>query len=273
MAGQFSSYIAVDWSGGGRAHETSPGLAVAEAGTSTASLVRWHQRRRSRVELVEWLAFRLRPNVSPVCVGLDFAFGYPKGAMQSVFGASSWRELADRLLHLSRSCGTARDIAAEINAQPKFKGNGPFRTNSDRTNARFYLDHGISYYRLVETFVPQAISQWYLGSGATVAFSTLTGLAVLGELLARRDRGDLAFSVHPFEAPQEGLHALVEIYSAIWPKIADQAVNEHERDALRAAVGLGNLGGQAFSIPIPSGLNVNDAECRITEEGWIAGVV
>ncbi|PPE80331.1 hypothetical protein C3941_09210 [Kaistia algarum] len=163
--------------------------------------------------------------------------------------------------------------SSAINSQPKFKGNGPFRTNEDRTNVRFYLDRGVPYYRLVETFVPQAISQWYVGSGATVAFSTLTGLAALGSLLARRDRSEVAFAVHPFEAPRAGTHALVEVYPAIWPKHSDVTANEHQRDALRAANGLRGLGARVFSVPPLSTLGTDGVETRIGEEGWIAGVV
>lgn len=271
MRRQFHSFVGVDWSGRGAPEDSNPGLAVAEASGPTATVLKWHARKRSRIELVSWLASRLGPSEHAVCIGLDFAFGFPMGAMKSVFGASEWRELPDRMRALLTDYGTAKSVAVAINADARFRGNGPFRTNEDRTNSRFYLDSGIPYYRLVEQFVPQAISQWYMGSGATVAFSTITGLAALGDLLARRDRLEIDFTVHPFEPQRLGVHTLVEVYPAIWQKESGSPANEHERDALRTAIGLRNLGEKALTIPaLPSGNGGEAVYAR--EEGWIAGV-
>ncbi|MCX5512236.1 hypothetical protein [Kaistia algarum] len=125
MTVQFSSYVGVDWSGGGKAHASSTGLAVAEASEAHASLVRWHQKKRSRPELADWLASRLKLDVSPVCIGLDFAFGYPHGAMQGVFGASSWRELADRLYDLFRTHELARDVIIRDQLTAEIQGQWP----------------------------------------------------------------------------------------------------------------------------------------------------
>ena len=96
--------------------------------------------------------------------------------------------------------GTARSVAQRVNASPSFGGHGPYRFNDTRTDFRFYLDNGTSYYRLVEKAVPQAISQWYLGSGGTVGFSTITGLAALDQLMTLREKGHLDFQVWP-QAP------------------------------------------------------------------------
>jgi len=90
------------------------------------------------------------------------------------------------------AAGTARATAQAINNQPRFSGHGPFRFDADRNDFRFGLDHGVPYYRHTELVAPQAISQWYLGSGGNVGFHSITGMAAIDDLIKQR-----------FEAAQE----------------------------------------------------------------------
>ena len=98
-----------------------------------------------------------------------------------------------------RTHGSALVAARAINNDLRFGGHGPFRFDGCRTDRRFYDSHDVPYYRLTEIAIPQAISQWYLGSGGKVGSHTITGLAGLAELLRRRDAGELAFAVWPQE--------------------------------------------------------------------------
>jgi hypothetical protein len=58
----------------------------------------------------------------------------------------------------------ARTVSGRIEVETTL-GDGPYRFNDSRTDFRFYTEHNIAYYRLVELLTPQAISEWYLGSG------------------------------------------------------------------------------------------------------------
>jgi precorrin-8X/cobalt-precorrin-8 methylmutase len=260
----FDRTIGVDWSGAGSDDASIRGLAAAVGTGSAVETVNWQ--RRSRRAVTEWLIEQLRSDAPRTLVGLDFAFGYPEGAMSVVFEAAQWAELPRRMGRLLDAHGTAQAVAAHINGSTRFAGHGPFRTNANRCDFRFYLDHGISYLRHVETIVPQAISQWYLGSGATVGYSTITGLAALDRMLCARDAGRCDFSIWPFEAVRSDAHVIAEVYPAIWPKPEGYQGGEHDRDAIRVAAGLWALPND-LSLPtnhLPPG-------CLI-EEGWMLGV-
>jgi hypothetical protein len=133
--------------------------------------------------------------------------------------------------------GTARAVAQSINKQERFAGHGPFRFNSDRSDFRFYLDHEIAYFRLTELIAPQAISQWYLGSGATVGLQTISGLYAIDRLVREREAGKFDFVVWPLECldPDGTKHVIAESYPSICPKFVDtvQCRNNHQKDACR----------------------------------------
>lgn len=124
----------------------------------------------------------------------------------------------------------------------------------------------------METYVPQAISQWYLGSGATVGYSTITGIAALGDLLDRRDQGQCDFRVFPFEDIEAGVHVLAEVFPAIWAKPPAGWSGEHERDALRTVIGLASTEGELLRFPSAVENHFPGALARVQEEGWITGV-
>lgn len=215
---------------------------------------------------------------------IDFGFGLPWGADRAIFGCHGWHAMLDVVGGLYRRHGTARATAEAINADARFGGHGPYRFNAGRTDHRFYNDQGVAYYRLVEVAIPQAISQWYLGSGGTVGFHTITGLAALSDLMARRDARELAFAVWPqegLEPPADG-HLVVESYPAVCPPVAADGrwEDEHQRDAVRVldwvlrAAATATLG-SAFTVrPRPFGrVDGVGFEEQVRFEGWILGVL
>jgi hypothetical protein len=136
--------------------------------------------------------------------------------------------------------GTARATAQSINGDQRFGGHGPYRFGdriNDRNDFRFYADNGIPYYRLTELIAPEAISQWYFGPGATVGYSTITGLSTIDHLIREREAEKLDFVVWPHEclAPSGAKHVLAESYPAICPTLGDfgQCRDDHQRDAWR----------------------------------------
>jgi hypothetical protein len=233
----FERIISIDWSGAG-SEADRVNLRVAEWDRSSdacrielpspASAARSWRRSECRTFLRQRLAQSQR-----TLVAMDFGFSLPWGSDHAVFGVQGWREMVRTLAALYAEAGTARATAQAINALPQFYGHGPFRFDDGRTDFRFYLDRGVAYYRQTELAAPQAISQWYLGSGGTVGFHSIAGMSALHELLTEREAGRLRFSVWPFEPVGPDEHILVESYPAICPKcdVDGECLGGDERDA------------------------------------------
>lgn len=235
----FSRIISIDWAGAGREEErVDLGIAVWDSEDDKCRIElppRTAARRWRRTECRQWLAAQLRNNELRTLVAMDFGFSLPWGADQAIFRVSGWREMIRKVNSLYTETRTAREFAHQINNEPHFDNHGPYRFDESRNDFRFYLDHGIGYYRLTELIAPQAISQWYLGSGGTVGFHTITGLAAIDYLLNLRERKKIDCVVWPFEDLTPDGHVLVESYPAIFPKLEDYGPcqGNHEKDAWR----------------------------------------
>ena len=285
----FERYVSVDWSGSDR-EDRRVNLRVVEAtppGNNGTVVPPPEARRRvrawTRAECRRWLAQVLRVDQPRCLIAMDFGFGYPWGAGASVFGSDGWEGMLGALSSAYDEEGTARAVSQRINSSQSFGGHGPYRFNHNRTDFRFYLDNATPYYRLVEMAVPQAISQWYLGSGGTVGYSTITGMAALHHLMEMRGRGELDFRVWPQEGlmPDADKHIIVESYPAIYPEPEDygECTDEHCRDAWRVLqwmlkkANCGTLGEYFQIAPVPFGLVENVSfEKQVRFEGWIFGV-
>ncbi len=283
----FQRFVGVDWSGAKSEHEPVP-LAIAEAEVEgRATLVeppRRAGRKWSRAEARALLGERLKPSLPRTLVVIDMSLGLPWGSDRALFGVVGWRALVDAMAAEHGELGAARATAARINA--RFPDGAPFRVDETRNDARFYLRHHVSYYRQVESLVPQAISAWYVGSGAKVGYHTISGMFTLAHLLARRDAGELSFKVWPHEGlglPDAG-HVIAEGYpAAMGAKRAQGAsatrLSADERDALgivRWLLGRSGEGAllEAFALPeLPFGRveGVGSRE-QLAFEGWMLGL-
>lgn len=285
----FQRYVSVDWSGRAREHTPVPlAIAMSSRGES-AEIVQPPRSPRvrnwTRAECRDWLRPILSPDQPRTIVAFDFGLGLPWGADQGVFDRVGWPAMLQALAELYARYGTARAVAEVVNAGPRFANHGPYRFNEGRADFRFYLQHGVAYYRLIETAIPQAMSQWYLGSGGTVGFHTITGLAALHDLISQREAGHIRFRIWPHECayPTDigDAHVLVESYPAIYPKpaICDQCATGDQRDAWRAlhwmseADERGSLV-EAFSpAPLRFGRVAGTTFWeQVRFEGWILGV-
>jgi hypothetical protein len=236
----FDRIISIDWSGAGsEAEGVDLRIAIFDSTTDECSIVNRKRGRQefhswSRMACREWLLERLSEDV-PTLVAMDFGFGMPWNTDSAVFGVDGWRKMVGSIGERYRQNGTARATAQAINDDERFEGHGPYRFDENRSDFRFYLDHGVPYFRLTELMTPQAISQWYLGSGGTVGFHTITGLAAIDHLLSLRDAGEIDFIVWPQETflPDGQKHVLVESYPSICPKLDDYGPcrDSHQEDA------------------------------------------
>ena len=153
--------------------------------------------------------------------GVGLLPGTSMGADWAIFEVNGWREMVRQIGQVYSGATTARLAAERINSWEKFKNHGPYRFDKHRNDFRFYIDQAIAYYRLTELAAPQAISPWYLGSGGTVGFHTISGLAAIDYLLREREQDRLKFFVWPFESVESNLHAIVESYPALSPACVD----------------------------------------------------
>ncbi len=175
---------------------------------------------------------------------------------------------------------TVRAFALTVNAWERFAGHGPYRFNDDRSDFRFYLDNGVHYWRGTEAIVPQAISQWYLGHGATVGYHTITGMNALNRLLVLREQGNCDFAIWPFEDVGKKNNVIVESYPAICrARDIGPCRTDHERDALKVLrhVQAANDAGKIrdwFALPgdLPNGTGNTGLLDQIRFEGWIFGL-
>lgn len=282
----FERLISIDWSGADR-DTARVGLRIAQwsaqgGATLVAPPSKLGARSWSRSDAVAFLAAELRPDQPRTAVALDFAFGLPWGSDCEVFGITGWRPMLRRVRDLYHEHGTARATATAINSWETFQGHGPYRFDEGRADFRFYLRHGVPYYRLIELVMPQAISVWYVGSGATVGFHTLTGLVCLANLFDHRDKGLIDFSVWPHEGVVGAStgHVLLEGYPAVFPACPDSGPcrDADERDAWRMlewmrAKNASDRLEESLRLPtdvidklVPDGVN------RVRFEGWILGV-
>ena len=218
----FERIVSIDWSGAGAEAERVP-LRIAvwerESGVCRIQLppASGATRNWRRSECRDYLRHVLSEDKRTL-VGMDFGFSLPWGSDKAIFKVRGWREMIRRIGEIYAANGTARAAAQVINGMEHLNGHGPYRFNDSRTDFRFYLDHGVAYYRLTDLAAPQAISLWYLGPGATVGFHTITGLSAIDWLIGLRDSEDLRFAVWPFEEVHPSEHVLVETYPAICPK-------------------------------------------------------
>ncbi|TWW11161.1 hypothetical protein E3A20_05200 [Planctomyces bekefii] len=281
----FERIISIDWSGAGNEEERVP-LRVAvwdnDAGACRIELPPANGIIRSwrRREVREYLR-RVLQEQKRTLVGMDFGFGLPWRSDQQVFQTKGWRAMLQQVGQLYAHGGTARSTAQGINELQRFGGHGPYRFNECRTDFRFYLANNVAYYRITELAAPQAISQWYLGSGGTVGFHTISGLSALDWLIGLREQNQLKFAVWPFESVGDDVHVLVETYPAICPQCADYGPcqGDDERDAWKVLQTLvhHNQNGTLdafFHIPEQHFGRTTDVafSAQVGFEGWIFGL-
>jgi hypothetical protein len=224
----FERIISIDWSGAGSENEgVDLRVALWERGNGAILIDRQagqHTYRSwSRSACRAWLTERLADETSRTLVAMDFGFGLPWGADRATFEVNGWQAMICRTQKLYEQNQTARAMAMAVNEDERFNGHGPYRFDDNRSDFRFFLDHGVGYYRLTELAAPQAVSQWYLGSGGTVGFHSITGMAAIAHLMDLRRQKKLDFLIWPHEAdqPNGNKHVLVESYPAVCPNLDD----------------------------------------------------
>ncbi|RAL21791.1 hypothetical protein DL240_13140 [Lujinxingia litoralis] len=283
---EFERIIGIDWAGAGR-DDQRVGLRIVEAAAGQpAREVRppgTRARNWKRVEVFDYLRELLRPDAPRTLVGIDASLGYPVGAASEVFGVESWRALVARIAAMRRDAPTLDAFLDRVNMPFAEEVGVPLYSRDREGRAwdrphhspgEFYSARGVAYWRMVELFLPQSLSAFYMGPGPMVAGHTLTCLAMLDALLTLRDAGELDVSVWPQEGGLSGTHHVIaECYPSMLPR--DTTIQDKDlRDAQAIAVWLleqsqrGTLDGFLKEVErVPK-----KVAQVIAEEGWVLGV-
>ncbi|MEN0040942.1 MAG: precorrin-8X methylmutase [Pseudomonadota bacterium] len=221
-----------------------------------------------------------------LCIGLDFAFGYPRGGAKRMTGQSRWDEVWTHLAAQVEDDDTNRsnrfDLAARLNRE-KFDGlEGPFWGLPNGHNGR-YPGLGpkrptydtLPERRLVESKVPRAQPVWKLAYTGSVGSQTILGIA---RLAALRQRFGPKLAIWPFETQfTEKLDApilITEVYPSL---MAARAEGNLPKDAIQVRTlcsrfaGLDSRDGFAEHLACPSSLTDDERKLVLAEEGWIVG--
>jgi len=297
----FDVYVMVDWSA-----SRSPSAARAansvwfgtgewrddrfNLGTSLHHKTRSSARAWLATQVAKWIGEKRR-----VLIGLDFAFGYPKGFAAALGNANGgWSEVHRHLLNVHDNSQNEHDgarFAADCNDQLAPKGPGPFWgchagdvVLGQLTQRRVgvftfpYGPEGLDEWRIVERHarrlaVPQSV--WKLNCGVSVGMQTIVGIKHLTEL---RSSLEGMARIWPFEtgftSPVGSEVWLAEIFPSIVATDASVS-NEEPRDkrqvvscvleaALRDATGA-----MRATLGRPSALSEAELETVLQEEGWM----
>jgi hypothetical protein len=211
-------------------------------------------------------------------MGVDFAFGYPRGFARHLTGRacarSLWRHLAERIVESPDHHTNRFAVAREINRS--FGGRGPFwvvnegLSHPDLPFGKKDRDdparHGIASHRAVEGH-PQARgakSVWQLTGPGSVGSQSLTGLPMIHRLSLLP-----GVTVWPFDTDLSDV-VLAEIYPALLaPAVAAEVASGWIADAAQVRLLALALWRLARNDGLAGMLNQPDAE---PEEGWILGV-
>ncbi len=304
----FDTYLAVDWSarnGPSPARPSRDALWVGEGSRSDGdeaprvdTVTYW----RTRRACVEHLRQRLLHHTAlgrRVCVGFDFAFGYPSGFAVAMGLAATppwrglWAEVASLLVDDDDNRNNRFAVAAALNQRCGGAASGPLwgcpsggagpHLLPTSPGFPYTVRPGLTLGRLrwTEQRAPGAQPVWKLYGPGSVGGQTLTGIPAIGRLRADPTLAPLS-RVWPVETgftdtplPRQG-PAIV--YAEIWPSLAPTRVDDGAiRDAaqVRAMVRwlattdhVGQLG-QWFAPP--AGLSPAALAACVLQEGWILG--
>lgn len=211
-------------------------------------------------------------------IGLDFAFGYPKGLATRLTGHAYarhiWRYLADRIQENSDFTTNRFDVARTINRT--LGGPGPFWVvNKGLSDPDLPLgtkgrdgpeSYGIAAHRAVERH-PDAgnpKSVWQLTGPGAVGSQSLTGLPMIHRLSQIP-----GVSVWPFESALSDI-VLAEVYPSLLAKsVAGDVAAGWVQDAAQVRLLSLALFSLARSGQMPKLFDLAHPD---PEEGWILGV-
>ncbi|GFE65047.1 hypothetical protein KIN_21210 [Litoreibacter roseus] len=271
----YDRYIAVDWSGGNDTGPTPKADAIWVAVYTDGPPETPHYI-RNRLLAEEWLTDQISDalaNGARLCVGFDFAFGYPDGFGRWLTASDDplavWDWLGERVED-SPKINNRFDVAAAINA--RCGGIGPFWGNGLKRDIPHLPRKGLARTcedfperRQVEHLARGSFPCWQLSGAGAVGSQIIMGLPVLNRL-RRRFAGDI--SVWPFE-PLTAPISFVEIWpSLLASEISDTMSLGDIKDARQVEMVANVMARMDHAGTLHGALEAAEGKT----EGWILGV-
>lgn len=306
----FDAYVFVDWSATNSAQSQQPTADAVWSGELIPQLKYqkeiYHRTRNDGAEHVTSVLVDHVKEKRRVLVGFDFPYGYPIGfgsALSLPPGAQSWweiwAELADRVEDTANNINNRFIAAGELNAIAGDGQAGPFwgcPVGTEIVNLQphspgfpFLATGGVllQRLRLVETRLPGTQETWGLFGAGRVGSQALVGLPYVYKL--RRHLELVRVSrVWPFETLFTQTPSVTQgpfvLHAEIWPGVVDERVRElvniapeliRDRAQVRAmcewAAELDDQDALGQFFTQPNGLNPQQVQACIEQEGWILG--
>ncbi|WP_339950542.1 precorrin-8X methylmutase [uncultured Albimonas sp.] len=281
----FDVHVAVDWSAAGRPVRGKDSIWIGRVeGEGPAVLAN----PSTRAEAMEALAAMLAADLAAgrrALVGFDFAFGYPAGAAEALFGAPGWRAawaaLAEGLSEGPENANDRFELADRLVARGAPFWGHPQGRGYDHLRPARPAPGALAEFREAERFAKglgrrAPFSPWQLSGAGAVGGQSLTGIAALERLRADpRIAGRV--QVWPFEtglaAPVAPL-AVAEIWPSLMPPHPDEPVRDagQVRAVAECFARLDREGRLAALFAGPEALSAGAREAVVREEGWILGL-
>lgn len=281
----FDRFLVVDWSAANAPRTGTDSIWIAD--TSRAEDLTLHnpRTRSEALRLVEETIIETVEARQRLFVGLDFAFGYPKGSY-GLPGEGRWESVWHYLHEAVEDDGDNRSnrftVAAQMNRA--FHGEGPFWGHPHQHRGRYpdlpftrpdYASLGVREKRYIDAAARAASPVWKMAFTGSVGSQTLTGIAGL-ETLRRAMAGRV--SVWPFETAFADSVDRPVVLAEIYPSLVKADRTFHEvKDACQVATLARGFerrrsnGTFAEMLDGPRCLGAEVRDAALTHEGWMVG--
>lgn len=274
----FDRVLVLDWSAARGARRGADSIWTGLAAADGVAAVNHPTRAAAESALAAQIAQSLGGG-GRLLIGVDFAFGYPRGFARTLTGRDGalavWDWLGARVRDGADNDSNYRAVAAEVNG--RFAGGGPFWGDGRRgitpglPRTRPALPPGLAAGRATDAaargpgVAPKSV--WQLAGAGAVGAQSLTGLPVLNRL--RRP----GVAVWPFQPPDAPV-VLAEIYPAMIGALvrAAQAADPGlVRDAAQVRLMAARLRDLAVTGALAPLWHPPAPAEVLADEGWILG--
>lgn len=286
----FDRYLIVDWSAANAPKLGKDSIWMALCTGTHLHWVRNVPTRHQAMAIVTDVIAAALAVKQRLFIGLDFAFGWPRGAASRLpvqQGCKPWQQvwhyLAARLVDGADNKSNSYEIAAALNREQFADcGDGPFWGHPHQHRGRYpglsMTKHkaafeGLPEYRHVESVARGTKSVWQLAYNGAVGRQSLLGIAHLQKLKAAHSVAVWPFDTN-FALALDAPIVVAEIYPSMFANVAADGEIKDETQVRVTAQHFAALDHDNAFLPLlarPINLDDATAQAVLEQEGWIVG--